>query len=171
MSPDIYTIKQKLKQSSVAGLKKGWSSYLWILKILVPISFLTVLMEYSGVLAKLDFLLAPLMKIIGLPSMAALPLIIGILTGIYGAVASMAVLPLTMEHMTLIAVFLLISHALIQEGVIQGKSGMHPLKATILRLTASIITVFCVSRIIGCVFCAGACPCGVWDLKENEPIG
>jgi NADPH-dependent glutamate synthase beta subunit-like oxidoreductase/glutamate synthase domain-containing protein 3/NAD-dependent dihydropyrimidine dehydrogenase PreA subunit len=25
-------------------------------------------------------------------------------------------------------------------------------------------------RCIGCGFCAGACPCGIWDLKENEPI-
>jgi NADPH-dependent glutamate synthase beta subunit-like oxidoreductase/NAD-dependent dihydropyrimidine dehydrogenase PreA subunit len=24
---------------------------------------------------------------------------------------------------------------------------------------------------IGCGFCAGACPCGVWDLIENTPIG
>jgi ferredoxin len=23
---------------------------------------------------------------------------------------------------------------------------------------------------IGCGFCAGACPCGVWDLVENNPI-
>ena len=23
---------------------------------------------------------------------------------------------------------------------------------------------------IGCGFCAGACPCGVWDLIENDPI-
>lgn len=27
------------------------------------------------------------------------------------------------------------------------------------------------SRCIGCGFCAGACPCGIWDLKENTPIG
>ena len=26
-------------------------------------------------------------------------------------------------------------------------------------------------RCIGCGFCAGACPCGIWDLVENEPIG
>jgi NADPH-dependent glutamate synthase beta subunit-like oxidoreductase/NAD-dependent dihydropyrimidine dehydrogenase PreA subunit len=26
-------------------------------------------------------------------------------------------------------------------------------------------------RCIGCGFCAGACPCGVWDLVENMPIG
>jgi len=26
------------------------------------------------------------------------------------------------------------------------------------------------NRCIGCGFCAGACPCGVWDIVENEPI-
>ena len=23
---------------------------------------------------------------------------------------------------------------------------------------------------IGCGFCAGACPCGIWEMKENEPL-
>jgi len=27
------------------------------------------------------------------------------------------------------------------------------------------------SRCIGCGFCAGVCPCGIWQLVENEPIG
>ncbi|NQT70302.1 MAG: FAD-dependent oxidoreductase [Desulfobacteraceae bacterium] len=27
------------------------------------------------------------------------------------------------------------------------------------------------SRCIGCGFCANACPCGIWDLVENEPLG
>jgi ferredoxin len=26
-------------------------------------------------------------------------------------------------------------------------------------------------KCIGCFFCAGACPCGVWELVANEPIG
>lgn len=26
-------------------------------------------------------------------------------------------------------------------------------------------------RCIGCGFCAGSCPCGIWDLVENEPMG
>jgi NADPH-dependent glutamate synthase beta subunit-like oxidoreductase/glutamate synthase domain-containing protein 3/NAD-dependent dihydropyrimidine dehydrogenase PreA subunit len=26
-------------------------------------------------------------------------------------------------------------------------------------------------KCIGCGFCAGACPCGVWNLIQNEPIG
>lgn len=118
---------------------------MWMLKILVPISLFTALLEYSGWIYKLDFLLGPGMNLLNLPSMAALPLIAGLLTGIYGGIAAMVVLPLTQDQMTLIAIFILISHNLIQEGVIQGKSGMHPFKAIVLRLLASIITVLMVS--------------------------
>jgi hypothetical protein len=51
--------------------------------------------------------------------------------------------------MTLIAIFLLISHNLIQEGIIQGKSGLNPLKATLFRLSASSVTVITVARFLG----------------------
>ena len=112
-----------------------------MLKILIPISFATMLIEQSGLINKIDFLIEPVMRLLSLPSMAALPLIIGMLTSIYGAIASMAFLPLTTDQMTLIAIFVLISHNLIQEGVIQGKSGIHPLPATLMRLVASCVTV------------------------------
>jgi hypothetical protein len=131
------------------GVKKGWLGFVWMLKIIVPISFCTALIEYSGWTSKIDFLLEPVMNLLSLPPMAALPLIVGMLTGIYGAIASMVVLPLTCNEMTLIAIFLLISHNLIQEGIIQGQSGLNPLKATLFRLTASFVTVLIVARFLG----------------------
>ena len=120
-----------------------------MLKILVPISLLTSLLAWSGWLHRLDVVFEPLMGVIGLPPMAALPLIVGLLTGIYGGIAAMAPLPLTVDQMTLLAIFLLISHNLIQEGVIQSKSGLSALKATLFRLIAAITTVFIISRLIG----------------------
>ena len=42
---------------------------------------------------------------------------------------------------TLIAIFILISHALIQEGIIQSQSGLPIFQATFIRLAASVLTV------------------------------
>jgi hypothetical protein len=148
--PEMTTaFKTKLRISLRSGTQKGWSGFVWMLKILVPISFLCVLLEYSGVLYRLNAILEPVMGLLSLPPMAALPLVIGMATGIYGGIAAMVMLPFSVEQMTLIAIFLLISHNLIQEGIIQAKSGMHPLKATLIRLTASIITVVAVAFFIG----------------------
>jgi len=140
---------KKLALSLTTGLAKGWSGFVWMLKIIVPISLLTSILTWSGLINRLDFILEPVMEVIGLPSVAALPLIAGLLTGIYGAIAAMAPLPLTVDQMTLLAIFLLISHNLIQEGVVQSQSGLPFLKATLIRLIASISTVMVVSRFMG----------------------
>jgi hypothetical protein len=142
-------LDNQLKRSLIVGLAKGWGGFVWMLKILVPISFLTSLLTWSGWIDRLDFILEPLMGMLGLPPMAALPLLAGLLTGIYGAIAAMAPLPLTVDHMTLLAVFLLISHNLVQEGVVQSQSGFSFWKATVLRLLASIVAVMILARIMG----------------------
>jgi hypothetical protein len=139
------TILDKLKYGASSGAAKGWSGYVWLLKILVPISLLTTLLETSGWLLKLDGLIAPTMHLLHLPSSAALPIVVGLLTGVYGAIASMMMLPFSIDQMTLIAIFILISHNLIQESMIQGQSGLSPVKAVLFRLTASLITIIIVA--------------------------
>lgn len=141
-------IRGKLKEGVQNGLKRGWGAFLWLMKIVIPMSFLTAVLAWTGWLAHLDFLLAPLMGFMGLPSMAALPILIGGLTGIYGGIAAMAVLPFTVPEMTLLANFLLISHNLIQEGVIQAKSGLNPVKATLFRVVAAVATVWAMTFFI-----------------------
>ena len=118
------------------------------MKIVIPMSFLTAVLAWTGWLGRIDFLLAPLMGFMGLPAMAALPIVIGGLTGIYGGIAAMAVLPFSVAEMTLLANFLLISHNLIQEGVIQAKSGLNPVKATLFRIAAAVITVYAMTFFI-----------------------
>jgi hypothetical protein len=136
---------KKLGEGLKEGLKKGWSGFIWIMKILVPVSFFTALLAWTGWLSHLDFLLQPLMSIMSLPAIAALPLLIGMLTNIYAGIAAMAVLPFSQDQMTLMAIFLLIAHNLIQEGIVQAKSGIHPLKATLFRIVAAIFTVIAVA--------------------------
>ena len=129
----------------IAGAEKGWSSFIWLLKILIPISFLTLLLDYSGIIHRIDFLLKPVMRLMSLPPSAAIPLVAGMLTGIYGGIAAMTVLSFSIQQMTLIAIFLLISHNLVQEGIVQGRTGLSPLKATMVRLAASVVTVVAAS--------------------------
>ena len=151
-------IGNEIKIGYTRGLRKGWGGFLWMLKILVPVSFGVMLLEYSGVLTHLDFLLEPVMGWINLPAMAALPLVIGILTGIYAGIAAMSVLPFTTDQMTVMAVFMLISHFFIQEGIVQAKSGLHPAMAVLWRLLASIATAVMVSRLIGSETAVAAVP-------------
>jgi len=133
--------KAVLKEGTLSGLKKGWDGFLWMMKIIAPISLFTAILDWSGLMVHLDFILKPLMGLLHLPATAALPLVIAMLSGVYGGIAAMVVLPFSVEQMTLMAVFILMCHSLIQEGIIQGQSGIHPLKATLVRLVAAIVTV------------------------------
>jgi len=130
------------------GLTKGLRGTVWMLKILLPCSLLTFVIDASGLLTHLDFLLTPVMGFLRLPPEAALPLTAGLLAGIYGAVAALAVLELGLAETTLIAVFLLISHNLIQEGIVQARSGLNFVKATVARLAASVLTVWALARML-----------------------
>ena len=142
------SIRSLLQEGLFAGIRKGWNGFVWMIKILVPISLLTALLAWSGWIEKGQFIIQPVMDWLSLPAVAALPLMIGMLTGIYGGIAAMVVLPLTTEQMTLIAIFLLMAHNLIQEGVIQGKSGLNPAKATVFRLICATLTVMVVAAFL-----------------------
>jgi hypothetical protein len=107
------------------------------------------MVDYSGWLYKVDGALEPVLGLVGLSAAAALPILVGLLTGIYGAIAAMAALPLGPSEMTLIAVFLLISHNLVQEGIVQDRSGLSFWKATLCRLAASVAAVAVVAWLLG----------------------
>ena len=140
------TSSTRLRITLRSGTRQGWSAFLWVMKIVVPISLVTAILEFSGWTYTLVAWLKPAMGWLSLPPEAALPIITGLLIGIYGGIGVMATLPLTADQMTLIAVFLLIAHNLIQEGIIQGNSGIHIFKATVSRLLFAIIAVVVVAR-------------------------
>ncbi|MCL0065644.1 iron transporter [Dehalococcoidia bacterium] len=139
----------QLKSGFFAGIGKGWSSFVWISKIIVPISFLVTLLQWVGWLEYLDVFLEPLVNLINLPPEAGLPIITSIFIGPYSVIAIITVIPFTTEQMTLIAIFTLISHSLIMEGIIQHKSGLNIIKASVIRLAAAIVAVLVVSQFLG----------------------
>jgi len=89
------------------------------------------------------------MSLINLPAAAALPIVVAVLVSFYAGIAIMIVLPFTIEQLTLIALFVTIAHMLIMEGIIQHKSGLNIIKATLVRIGAAILTVLVVSQFFG----------------------
>ncbi len=141
--------RTQLKRGLYGGARRGWSNFVWIFKIVVPISFLVALLQWGGWLTQLDYLLDPLMGLINLPAEAALPIITGMLIGSPAVIAIITVLPFTIEQMTLIAIFTMIAHMLIMEGIIQFKAGIGIIKITLVRIAVAIITVLIVSQFLG----------------------
>lgn len=156
MSP----FRGKLKQGLQAGAKKGWGSFVWICKILVPASFVVTMLQWGGLLYQVEPVLAPLMRLINLPGQAALPIISGMLIGNYAAIAVITVLPFSLAQMTLIVVFNLIAHNLIVEGLIQHRSGINMAKITVVRIASAILTVFIVSQFFTDTAAGVAVPAG-----------
>lgn len=136
----------ELKEGLRAGAKKGWGSFVWVCKILVPASFVVTMLQWGGLLYQVEPVLAPLMRLINLPGQAALPIITGMLIGNYATIAVITALPLNLGQMTLIVVFSLIAHNLIVEGIIQHRSGINMAKITVVRIATAILTVFIVSQ-------------------------
>ncbi len=62
----------QLGQSSFFGFKKGLLGFLWIMKIILPVSLLIALVQWTGWLSYLEFILKPLMALINLPPEALL---------------------------------------------------------------------------------------------------
>ena len=161
------TRRAQLKQGVLAGVREGWRGFIWIVKIALPISLLVTLLQWTGWLNYLDFLLNPLMSLINLPTEAALPIISGMLINPYAVIAIITVLPFTTQQMLLIAIFTMTAHNLIMEGIVQHKSGLNAVKATLIRLTAAILTVLIVSWFLGDTRQSVALPAG---LTVQPPI-
>jgi hypothetical protein len=152
------------------GLRRALSGYIWLLKILFPVSLATALLDYSGWLHHMDGALKPAMATLSLPPSAALPILIGMTAGVYASLATMAVLPLSSDHITIITVFILIAHNLPQEGIIQAKSGINFVKTTLVRITAAVaacvVVAWCLQAEAGPALGSISAP-----LREGASVG
>ena len=149
-TPEIAgSIGERVRQGLYSGLRKGWDAFLWMAKILLPISLAVALLKWSGWLYKVDFVLNPVMNLINLPSEAAFPILSGLFINIYAAIAILTLVPFSTEQMTLIAVFTLVAHSVIVETIIQHKSGINGFKIVIIRILTAIITVLLISLFFG----------------------
>lgn len=135
----------RLKTGVVRGIGKGVHGFLWIAKILLPVSLVVALLDWTGWLYALDPVFRPVMGLINLPPQAALPVLTALLSSFYAAFAMMLVIPFTAPQLIMLAIFITIAHMFIIEGTIQHKAGISGPAIVTLRLVTACLTVIVVS--------------------------
>jgi len=135
----------RLKTGILRGIGRGVHGFLWIAKILLPVSLAVALLDWTGWLYALDPVFRPVMGLLNLPPQAALPVLTALLSSFYAAFAMMLVIPFTTAQLILLAIFITIAHMFIIEGTIQHKAGISGPAIVTLRLVTACVTVVVVS--------------------------
>jgi spore maturation protein SpmB len=137
-----------IKDSLVLGGKQGLKSGFSLLCIMVPISFVVALLNWTGLLGIISNAISPVFKYFGLPGSAALSFVTGTLLNCYSAIAIMITLPLDHREITILALMILFSHNLPLEASVQKKTGSSALFICLYRLGAGIAGGFCLNLIM-----------------------
>ncbi len=136
------------KEAITTGLKSGLSTTFRLVRIIIPFYFLIEWLKLTPVLGWLGHVLAPVMKIWGLPGEAGFVLVTGNLVNLYAAIAVMIPLHLSIPQITLIGLMLGISHNLIVETAVLKEARMPAIRLAFLRLASSGIVGWLVSHLL-----------------------
>lgn len=130
------------------ALPKAGKTCLWLLKIILPISLLVRLLQYSGILDKISVFLEPLFGIVGLPGETAIVFITSIFSPLYAPIALISSMSLGVREATILALMCLTSHNLAVESSVQAKTGSSFWSMTFLRLLMSFVIAFVLNKIM-----------------------
>lgn len=140
------TIPAYLRDLTQRSLNTFWE----MARIMVPIMILMRIAESYGIIEWISPVLRPVMAILNLPPEAAIVCLTSILTGIYGAIATLPVLlghDLTGAQVTSICAILLIAHSIPVEQAIVRRAGGSFWGTTFLRLFTACLAVFLIDAV------------------------
>lgn len=129
------------KQGLSSGLKTTWL----LGKIIFPITFIVTVLSYTPILQKLADFVAPVMKLLGLPGEAALPLVLGNFLNLYAGIAGILSLELTVKEVFIIAMMLSFSHNLLVESGVATSVGVKLWVVLTVRIGLAIISAFLIN--------------------------
>jgi len=138
----------RIISSIQSALPKAGKTVWWLLKIILPISFLVSLMNYWGLIALIAAWLSPVFSVVGLPGESAIVFISSIFLSLYAPIAIMATLTLDLREVTILALMCLISHNMFVETAVQKKTGSSAIIMFSLRLFISFLAAFLLNKLL-----------------------
>ncbi|MCL6449396.1 MAG: nucleoside recognition protein [Armatimonadetes bacterium] len=121
------------------GLHKGLFTLWEMTKIVIPVYLAVTFFKYTPVLDWIIKACAPLMHLFGLSGEAAVPLVLGNVLNLYAAIGAITSLHLSSREITILAIMLLISHNLLVESAVSGRTGVNALAMGGFRLGLSFL--------------------------------
>jgi len=121
------------------AIKPALKTALWLISIMVPVSFAVTLLQYWGVLDYIAHALEPVCRIFGLRGEAALVMVTTALMNIYSGIAVIQSIPFTAREICIMALMGLLAHNLIVETLVQMKTGSKGLQMVCLRLASAAV--------------------------------
>ncbi|KIL49975.1 nucleoside recognition domain-containing protein [Jeotgalibacillus soli] len=154
-----------LKEGLKSGLQTTWT----LGKIIFPVTFIVVLLQYTPVLPWVTELIAPFMGIFGLSGEAAIPLVLGNFLNLYAGIAGILSLEMTVKEVFIIAVMLSFSHNLLIETGVALKVGVKLWVVLVVRLGLAFISAI----VINLVWSGGQeiAQYGLVPPQQEEPSG
>lgn len=126
------------------SLKTSW----WLLKIMLPISLAVRLLQYYGVIEWCAQWLNPVFQYLGLPGASAIAFLTGASVTTYACLAVMLSMTLTLRQATIIAIMVLICHALPLECTVVKKVGSKPFRMGLIRIAGAFMAALYLNMVL-----------------------
>jgi len=130
-------LKKRLSDPILRAIRPALKTAIWLLSIIVPVSFSVTLLQHWGVLDYMAHALEPMCRLFGLRGEAALVIVTTALMNIYSGIAVIQSIPFTAREICIMALMGLIAHNLIVETLVQMKTGSSGWRMVGLRLVGA----------------------------------
>ena len=116
-------MNRNITELHLARLRGCACKALWLLKIMLPVSFAVTLLQYYGALDYVARFLDPLFSRLGLPGYSAIAFITAASLTTYAGIGVLTSLALTLREATIISLMMLLCHALPMECAVTHRTG------------------------------------------------
>jgi hypothetical protein len=139
------------KEQGKLLLVEAWKTTLILIKIVIPISIATKLMNDWGIIKYIGLALGPVMECVGLPGSMGLVWATAMITNLYAAIIVFSSLAsvehLTVAQVTIIATMMLLAHALPIELRVAQKAGPRIRFIFLLRVFGALLVGLLLNQI------------------------
>lgn len=139
---------KRLQKCVVESLPSTYKTCIWLLKIMLPISLGVRILDYYGFIEYLSTYLHPLFDLIGLPGRLAIVFVTSIFVPLYGTIAVMASLSMTLRDATILSIMCLVAHNLFVECAVTKKTGSSFFGMIALRIGMAFVVAYVLNKIL-----------------------